>query len=87
MAGITNNVRISENINPPTTTIPSGTRLAEEAPRLSAMGNAPNEVARLVINMGRNRCCDGGANADQHQSHRSETLRREPLLLFLSELI
>src|SRR5215831_4375511 len=55
-AGITINVRISENIIPPTITIPKGTRLVDEAPKLNAIGKAPNEVARLVINIGRKRC-------------------------------
>jgi len=45
----TNNVRIKENIIPPITTIPKGMRLVAAEPKLKAMGKAPNEVARLVI--------------------------------------
>src|SRR5881275_309491 len=41
-AGITNKVRIKENKIPPTTTIPNGIRLVEAAPRLNAIGKAPN---------------------------------------------
>ena len=44
-------------------TIPKGLRLVDAAPRLSAMGNAPNAVARLVINMGRSRCCAASITA------------------------
>jgi len=49
IAGITNKVRMRENINPPITTIPIPMRLCDAAPRETAMGNAPNEVAKLVI--------------------------------------
>ncbi len=56
MAGITNNVRIKEKIIPLTITMPKGTRLVTAAPSESAIGNAPNAIARLVINIGRNRC-------------------------------
>ena len=43
-AGMMNKVRISENMIPPTTTIPSGIRLVAAAPRLRAIGNAPKDV-------------------------------------------
>src|SRR4051794_39639192 len=55
-AGITNKVRIKENKIPPTTTMPNGIRLVAAAPRLNAIGKAPKEVAKLVINIGRSRC-------------------------------
>ncbi len=42
---MTNKVSTSENMIPQTTTMPNGTRLVDEAPKLSAMGNAPSEVA------------------------------------------
>lgn len=41
---------------PPTITTPNGMRLVEEAPSDKARGNAPNDMARLVINIGRSRC-------------------------------
>ena len=50
-----NRVNTSENNKPPTTTIPNGTRLEEDTPRLNAIGKAPNVVARLVIKIGRKR--------------------------------
>ena len=55
-AGITNKVSTKENINPPTITVPSGLRLVAAAPILIAIGSAPNAVAKLVINIGRNLC-------------------------------
>ncbi len=42
---------------PPTITIPNGIRLVEDAPNDNASGNAPNDMARLVINMGRKPLC------------------------------
>ena len=54
---MTNKVSTRENMIPPTTTIPRGTRLVAAAPRLMAIGNAPKEVARLVIRNRQGRQC------------------------------
>jgi hypothetical protein len=55
MAGITNNVKTKEKIVPPTITTPIPILLVEAAPRDIAIGKAPNEMAKLVIRIGRNR--------------------------------
>ena len=55
MAGITKSVSTNENIIPPTITIPNGIRLVAAAPRESAIGKAPKDMAKLVIKIGRNR--------------------------------
>ncbi len=57
MAGITNNVNTKENRVPPTMTTPIPIRLVEAAPSDKAIGQAPNEIAKLVINIGRSRAC------------------------------
>ena len=49
-----NNVKNKENKSPPTITIPNDILLLELAPNAKAIGNAPNDVARVVINMGLN---------------------------------
>ena len=54
MAGITNNVSIKENNIPPTITMPKGILLVDAAPIDKAIGKAPNDMARLVIRIGRN---------------------------------
>ena len=40
---------------PLTITIPNGTRLVAAAPNDNAIGNAPNDIAKLVISIGRKR--------------------------------
>ena len=55
LTGITNRVSIRAKSNPPTTTIPRGTRLCAPAPMAKAIGSAPNIVANEVIRMGRRR--------------------------------
>ena len=54
IAGITNNVRNVEKINPPITAIPIETLLSEPAPSASAIGKIPSTVERLVISIGLN---------------------------------
>ena len=56
IAGITNKVNTRENIIPPTITIPNGIRLVDDAPNDNANGNAPKDIAKLVIKIGRKRC-------------------------------
>ena len=51
IAGITNNVNISENKIPPTTTMPNGTRLVAAAPKLMAIGKAPSDVAMRLLHL------------------------------------
>lgn len=49
-----NSVKINEKMVPPTMTTPMPILLLEAAPMDSAIGNAPNAIARLVINIGLN---------------------------------
>jgi hypothetical protein len=53
MAGITNNVKTKEKIVPPTITTPF--QFYWKQPQDIAIGKAPNEIAKLVIRIGRNR--------------------------------
>ena len=55
VTGMINKVSNNENNKPPTTTIPSDTRLVAPAPKANAIGNAPKMVANEVIKMGRKR--------------------------------
>ncbi len=55
IAGKTNSVNINENKIPPTITTPRGIRLVAAAPNDKARGSAPNDMARLVMRIGRSR--------------------------------
>jgi hypothetical protein len=55
-----NNKRVStnENIVPPTITTPIPILLVDAAPKDMAIGNAPSEMAKLVIKIGLKRASD-----------------------------